>query len=211
MGSGSTKILSYDEASKRFSQTELDRIETTFRDLTNGANELSFTSFKRDVFPNFLPEALVTRLYQICSSSPRSGITYKDLICCLALIYNGLARERMQLLYAIFTQAGTLHWYDIEIFLRQCGDQVPDELKNFFQSDEIVTQEKFLKWLEYHQGRTTTTIDWLMDEQRLFELANYAIDRTYDKYSILAGVTHCTIRKRNQRIRTILFSIIYIQ
>jgi hypothetical protein len=42
------------------SQTELDRIETTFRDLTNGANELSFTSFKRDVFPNFLPEALVT-------------------------------------------------------------------------------------------------------------------------------------------------------
>jgi hypothetical protein len=95
-------------------------------------------------------------------------------------------------LYAIFTQAGTLHWYDIEIFLRQCGDQVPDELKNFFQSDEIVTQEKFLKWLEYHQGRTTTTIDWLMDEQRLFELANYAIDRTYDKYSILAGVTHCT-------------------
>jgi hypothetical protein len=76
MGSGSTKILSYDEAIKRcmysrnyfniyilyasVSQIELERIETTYRDLTNGLNEISFTSFKRDVFPNFLPETLVT-------------------------------------------------------------------------------------------------------------------------------------------------------
>ncbi len=51
------------------SQVELDRIETTFRDLTNGTNELSFTSFKRDVFPNFLPETLVTVCILYQSSS----------------------------------------------------------------------------------------------------------------------------------------------
>ena len=40
------------------SQIDLDRIETTFRDITNGTNELSYASFKRDVFANFLPEKL---------------------------------------------------------------------------------------------------------------------------------------------------------
>ena len=76
MGSGSTKILSYDEASKRCMkknisifilcfyslvlQTDLDRIEVAFRDITNGTNELTYTAFKRDVFANFLPEKLAT-------------------------------------------------------------------------------------------------------------------------------------------------------
>jgi hypothetical protein len=95
-------------------------------------------------------------------------------------------------LYAILTQTGILYWYDVEEFLRQCGDDLPDEFKNFFQNDEIVTQEKFLKWLEYHQGHTTTIIDWIMDEQRFRELSTYSIDKINDQYSILSGVTHCT-------------------
>jgi len=40
------------------SQTDLDRIETAFRDITNGPNELNYISFKNDVFANFLPEKL---------------------------------------------------------------------------------------------------------------------------------------------------------
>lgn len=40
------------------SQIDLERIESTFRDITNGTNELSYTSFKRDVFANFIPEKL---------------------------------------------------------------------------------------------------------------------------------------------------------
>jgi len=95
-------------------------------------------------------------------------------------------------LYAIFTQSGILYWYNVEEFLRQCGDQLPHELKYFFQKDEIITQEKFLKCLEHQQGHTTSTIDWLIDEQRLNELLVYTIDRIYDQYSILSGVTHCT-------------------
>jgi hypothetical protein len=30
-----------------------------------------------------------------------------------------------------------------------------------------------------------------MDEQRLYELLASTIDRMYDQYSILSGVTHC--------------------
>jgi len=37
---------------------DLERIETTFRDFTNGTGELSYTNFKRDVFAHFLPEKL---------------------------------------------------------------------------------------------------------------------------------------------------------
>lgn len=138
-------------------------------------------------------------------------MTYKEFLCCLAVIYHGSQRERMQrkfsnappnnsvslswfdlVLYAILSTAGTLRWGDAEQFLQQCGDQLSNELKNFFPRDEFVTQEKFLQWLTYHQGHTTSTIDWLMDEQRLHELTTYSIERIYDKYSILAGVTHCT-------------------
>ncbi|CAM4750883.1 unnamed protein product [Rotaria magnacalcarata] len=190
MGSGSTKILSFDEASKRLSQTDLDRIETAFRELTTGTNELNYTNFKRDIFANFLPEKLASRLFQLYVGSSRTGVSYRDLICCLGLIYYGSQKERMQLLYAIFTQTGTLRWYDVEEFLRLCGDQLPQELEYFFQKDQIVTQEKFLQWLERSQGHTTTIIDWLTDEQRLRELLTYTNDRIYDQYSILAGVTH---------------------
>ncbi|CAF1339296.1 unnamed protein product [Rotaria sordida] len=190
MGSGSTKILSYDEASKRFFPNDLERIEITFRDITNGTNELSYTNFKRDVFANFLPEKLANRLYQLYMNSSRTGMSYKDLICCLGLIYYGIQKERMQLLYAIFTQTGILYWYDVEEFLRLCGEQLPKEFENLFQKNEIVTQEKFLQWLDNNRGHTTTITDWLMDEQRLYELSTYTNDRIYDQYSILAGVTH---------------------
>jgi hypothetical protein len=95
-------------------------------------------------------------------------------------------------LYILFTQNGLVRWYEIEEFLCQCGDQLPEELKSFFEDNEIITQEKFLTWLEYHQGHTTTITDWLMDEQRLYELLTYEIEKISDQYSILAGVTHCT-------------------
>ncbi|CAF4722565.1 unnamed protein product [Rotaria sp. Silwood1] len=196
MGSGSTKIISYDDAAKRFLPADLERIETTFRDLTNGTGELSYTNFKRDVFANFLPEKLAGRLYQVCTTSSRSCMSLKDLICCLALIYYGTSKERMQLLYLLFAHNisnsnGTLRWQDVEDFLSQCGDHPPEELDTIFQNhDEIVTQEKFLSWLELHQGHTTTITDWLMDDQRLHELISSPIDRTSDQYSILASVTH---------------------
>ncbi|CAF0809558.1 unnamed protein product [Adineta steineri] len=196
MGSASTKIISYDEASKRFLPLDLERIETTYRDLTSGTGELSYTSFKRDVFAHFLPEKLAGRLYQVCTNSSKSCMSLKDLVCCLALIYYGTSKERMQLLFLLFAHNvsngnGTLRWQDVEDFLSQCGDHPPEELDTIFQNhDEIVTQEKFLSWLEHHQGHTTTITDWLMDDQRLHELISSPIDRTLDQYSILAGITH---------------------
>ena len=39
---------------------DLERIETTFKDLTAGSGELAYTNFKRDVFAQFLPEKLAT-------------------------------------------------------------------------------------------------------------------------------------------------------
>jgi len=196
MGSGSTKILSYDEAVKRFSSADLERIEATFRDLTNGASELSYTSFKRDVFANFLPEKLATRLYQVSTNASRNGMTSKDLVCCLALIYYGSQKERMQLLFLIFSynannNNGCLRWQDVKDFLSQCGEQLPEELDTLIQNyDEVVSQEKFVTWLENHQGHTTTITDWLMDSQRLHELTASPIDKSSDQFGILAGVTH---------------------
>jgi hypothetical protein len=76
--------------------------------------------------------------------------------------------------------------------LRQCGEQIPEALKHFFEKNEVVTQEKFVQWLEQHQGHITTITDWLLDEQRLHELLTHTIDRVSDQYAILSGVTHCT-------------------
>jgi hypothetical protein len=38
----------------------------------------------------------VQRLYQVCTSSSRACMSLKDLVCCLALIYYGTTKERMQ-------------------------------------------------------------------------------------------------------------------
>ena len=95
-------------------------------------------------------------------------------------------------LYAIFTQSGTLYWQDVEYFLSQCNDHLPQSSDLSTNSDEVVTQEQFLSWLTHHQGHTTKITDWLMDDQHLRELLTYAYEKTYDQYTILAGVTHCT-------------------
>ncbi|CAF3727344.1 unnamed protein product [Rotaria sordida] len=158
MGGGSTKIISYDDAAKRFFPADFERIETTFRDLTSGTGELSYTSFKRDVFAHFLPEKLAARLYQVCTSSSRSCMSLKDLICCLALIYYGTSKERMQLLYLLFAHSisnsnGILRWQDVEDFLSQCGDHPPEELDTIFQNQRnfrVMVDIHILIYLEYN-------------------------------------------------------------
>ena len=95
-------------------------------------------------------------------------------------------------LHEIFSRGGQLYWCEVEEFIRQCGDQLSSEFENIFRKNEIMTQEKFLRWLEHCRTHTATIIDWLMDEQRLHELLSYTNDKIYNKYSILAGVTHCT-------------------
>lgn len=95
-------------------------------------------------------------------------------------------------LYAIFAQGGTLYWQDVENLLAQCNDRLPQSRDLAINFNEMVTQEQFLAWLAHHQGHTTKITDWLLDDQRLYELLTYAYEKTYDQYSILAGVTHCT-------------------
>ncbi len=93
----------------------------------------------------------------MCTSSSRSCMSSKDLVCCLALIYYGSSKERMQrklflytnilnlfifcylVLYLIFVHNvsnsnGTLRWQDVEDFLSQCGDHPPEELDTIFQN-----------------------------------------------------------------------------
>jgi len=83
-------------------------------------------------------------------------MSLKDLVCCLALIYYGTSKERMQrkiilskirfnfiffylVLYLLFAHNvsnsnGTLRWQDVEDFLSQCGDHPPEELDAIFQN-----------------------------------------------------------------------------
>ena len=85
-----------------------------------------------------------------------------------------------------------MRWEDVQQFLVQCGDQLPDELEQSFESNEIVTQERFRWWLTHRQGPTSTITDWLLDQQRLHELLIMSKEKVYGQYAILAGVTHCT-------------------
>ena len=93
-------------------------------------------------------------------------MSLKDLICCLALIYYGTTKERMQrekfhsiaffhfrfprlfflVLYLLFAynvanSNGVLHWHDVEDFLSQCGDHPPEELNTLFQN--VIQMEYF--------------------------------------------------------------------
>lgn len=82
-------------------------------------------------------------------------MSLKDLVCCLALIYYGTTKERMQrekfhsivffhfrlflVLYLLFAynaanSNGVLRRHDVEDFLSQCGDHPPEELNALFQN-----------------------------------------------------------------------------
>ena len=83
-------------------------------------------------------------------------MSFKDLVCCLALIYYGNQKERMQreirlfhcieaellsslVLYLIFSYnvsngTDTLRWQQVQDFLSQCGDHSPEELDTLFQN-----------------------------------------------------------------------------
>lgn len=139
-------------------------------------------------------------------------MSYKELLSCLAIIYHGSERERMlrmlidlkltnsiihknyfsSVLYAILTQAGTLNWYEVETFIRQCGDELSDDSRNIFRQDDFVSQEQFLQWLDKEKEHQIKLINWLDDQQRLRDIQMFAIEKIFDKHSILAGVTHCT-------------------
>lgn len=85
-----------------------------------------------------------------------------------------------------------MNWYEVETFIRQCGDELSDDIRNVFRQDDVVSQEQFLQWLDKEKEHRIKLIDWLDDQQRLRDIQMFAIEKIFDKHSILAGVTHCT-------------------
>lgn len=76
--------------------TDLNRIEAAFRDLSQNTGEpasLSFASFKRDVFANFLPEKLAV----VCGQRFLSARLVHRVVCILSsvsIIYSPVHRDR---------------------------------------------------------------------------------------------------------------------
>ncbi|CAH1641332.1 unnamed protein product [Spodoptera littoralis] len=199
MGAKDSKpsFISYEDAVKRVSDSELRRIREAFKRCA-GANgtALSLEAFVHEVLCDGVPCEVAEWLYQACGGTKR-GIAFRELLCGIVVLTKGNIEEKIKFLWTLYVNnqgdngtyiykrdfARTLHLEYSS--LPYTGAQRNAEiLLSLFGPAEKVTFDQFRSWLLIHKDATVLS-KWLLSE------VNVAQDlETPTFYQSLAGVTH---------------------
>ncbi|XP_072934687.1 ubiquitin carboxyl-terminal hydrolase 32 [Epargyreus clarus] len=200
MGAKDSKpsFISYDDAAKRVSDSELRRIREAFKRCA-GANgtTLSLEAFVHEVLCDGVPYEVAEWLYQACGGTKR-GITFKDLLCGVVVLTKGNIEEKIKFLWTLYVNnqsengsyiykrdfARALHIENTSLPASEAHRSI-EVLTSLFGSNEKVTFEQFRSWLLIHKDATVLS-KWL-----LYDRVNVTQDlETPTFYQSLAGVTH---------------------
>ncbi|XP_061382130.1 ubiquitin carboxyl-terminal hydrolase 32 isoform X2 [Danaus plexippus] len=200
MGAKDSKLsfISYDDAVKRVSESELRRIREAFKRCA-GANGsvLSFEAFVQEVLCDGVPLEVAEWLYQACGGTKR-GITFKDLLRGVVVLTKGNIEEKIKFLWTLYVNnqndngtyiykrefARALHLENSSLPENE-SQRTLDILTSLFGSCERVTFDQFRSWLLIHKDATVLS-KWL-----LFDRNSTPQDLdTPTFYQSLAGVTH---------------------
>ncbi|XP_037292754.1 ubiquitin carboxyl-terminal hydrolase 32 isoform X2 [Manduca sexta] len=199
MGAKDSKpsFISYEDAVKRVSDSELRRIREAFKRCAgpNGSS-LSLEAFVHEVLCDGVPYDVAEWLYQACGGTKR-GITFKDLLCGLVVLTKGNIEEKIKFLWTLYVNNngdnGTyVYKKDFVRIMHLENSSLPvtgahrtsETLLGLFGSGEKVTFDQFRSWLLIHKDATVLS-KWLLSE------VNVAQDlETPTFYQSLAGVTH---------------------
>ncbi|KAL4719287.1 hypothetical protein ACJJTC_005160 [Scirpophaga incertulas] len=200
MGAKDSKpsFVSYDDAVKRVSDSELRRIREAFKRCagTNGTS-LSLEAFVHEVLCDGVPYEVAEWLYQACGGTKR-GITFRDLLCGIVVLTKGNLEEKIKFLWTLYVNNqndnGTyIYKRDFARSLQLENTSLPviraqrtaEILPSLFGSGEKVTFEQFRSWLLIHKDATVLS-QWLLSNR-----GNVVQDlETPTFYQSLAGVTH---------------------
>ncbi|CAH4028089.1 unnamed protein product [Pieris brassicae] len=191
-------FISYEDATKRVSDSELRRIREAFKRCA-GANgtALSLDAFIHEVLCDGVPHEVAEWLYQACGGTKR-GIAFKDLLCGVVVLTKGNIEEKIKFLWTLYvnnqSENGTyIYKKDFARALHLETTSLPQTnlprtgeiLTSLFGTGERVTFEQFRSWLLIHKDATILS-KWL-----LYDRGNHVHDlETPTFYQSLAGVTH---------------------
>ncbi|XP_028157616.1 ubiquitin carboxyl-terminal hydrolase 32-like isoform X2 [Ostrinia furnacalis] len=200
MGAKDSKptFISYEDAVKRVSDSELRRIREAFKRCAgvNGTS-LSLEAFVHEVLCDGVPYEVAEWLYQACGGTKR-GIAFRELLCGIVVLTKGNLEEKIKFLWTLYVNnqgdngvyiykrdfARSLHLENTS--LPVTGAQRSAEvLLSLFGPGEKVTFEQFRSWLLIHKDATVLS-RWLLSG------GGHVIQdlETPTFYQSLAGVTH---------------------
>uniref|UniRef100_A0A1L8DSS4 ubiquitinyl hydrolase 1 n=1 Tax=Nyssomyia neivai TaxID=330878 RepID=A0A1L8DSS4_9DIPT len=194
MGAKDSKpsCISYEDAIKRVSDTELKRIKEAFkRSAGTGNTSLSKSAFIQDVLCEGVPLPIAECLYIACGGTQK-GICFKELICGLVLLAKGSQEEKIRFLFSLYCNESGTHVVKHD-FIRAHQTELPQQTVinsnnwvSLFGQTDRVTFEQFKSWITIHR-QGTVLARWLLVEP-VVNLSSELETPTF--FQSLAGVTH---------------------
>ncbi|KAJ8280946.1 hypothetical protein GJAV_G00061360 [Gymnothorax javanicus] len=190
MGAKESRIgfLSYDEAVKRVTDIELQRLKDAFKRTSGLANYMSQQCFYREVLGDAVPPKVAEVIYNSFGGTAK-GLHFNNLIVGLVLLTRGRDEEKAKYIFSLFASDSGSHASreDMENMLHAVDGEVPPSLRKCFTEGEKVNYEKFKSWLLQNKEAFTFS-RWLLSGGVSVTLTDDSDTPTF--YQTLAGVTH---------------------
>ncbi|CAH1801921.1 unnamed protein product [Owenia fusiformis] len=191
MGGKDSKFayLTYEDAVKRVSDTELKRLKDAFKRSATLNGFLSKQVFMREVLGDTVPAKLAEQMFRVCGGTSK-GLAFKELINGLVVITRGRRDEKVKFIYALYANSESLsHVQKVEMdnLVLETEGQVPHALSQLFLENDKVSFDKFRPWILNNTDATSVS-KWLLRDRCTITLSNDNETPTF--YQTLAGVTH---------------------
>ncbi|KAI6646793.1 Ubiquitin carboxyl-terminal hydrolase 32-like [Oopsacas minuta] len=159
----SKPTLAYDDASRRISLDDYERIKTTFKRYAGHKETISQLTFIRDILAE-VPPSFSEELYLAFGGHPTKGISFRDLFCGLVLLSNGSIEEKIKFIFAIISvNHGPISVEDItRLWNISVTSPLPDSFKVDFNHPMNITT--FTTWIKDNKSISEFAI-WLLTDK----------------------------------------------
>ncbi|XP_066297333.1 ubiquitin carboxyl-terminal hydrolase 32-like isoform X2 [Branchiostoma lanceolatum] len=183
-------FISYEEAIKRVTNDELERLKAAFKRSSNLNALMTKPVFMREVLGDSVPGKLAERIYEIFGGNTK-GLKFPDMVCGLVLLTRGKREEKIKFIFALYANDALSHVQrsDMETMVLACDSgHVPQVIKDSFAQNERLMYDEFRCWLLANPDATSVT-RWLLNSGGVcVTLTDDSETPTF--YQTLAGVTH---------------------
>lgn len=196
MGAKESKIsfLPYEEATKRVTEKELERIRKAFKRYAGNTNVLPKLSFFNEVLGELVPARLGEQLFMTCGGNSK-GISFRDVFVLLVLITKGTIDEKVKFLFCLMSvDSNVVTREDLENFYNACdgGGIMPRSICEAFWRHDKLAYDEFQQWVVCNADFSAVT-RWLLEEQKQNSgIMLSSDDDTPSFYHSLASITKLT-------------------
>ncbi|KAM7433841.1 Transcription elongation factorSPT6 [Porites harrisoni] len=191
MGLRESKLcfLSYEEATKRVTDDEMQRLRLAFKRCCGVSGFMPQTVFAREVVGDGVPSKVAELIYSGFGGTNK-GITFRDLLCGLVLLTRGTREEKIKFIFNIYSDGVFVYKDSMESLILACdGGNIPQAVIDCFYECDRLSFEDFSSWLLRNPDVTTVT-RWLLIISNGCSIQLTDSSETPTFYQTLASVTH---------------------